>query len=71
MKAEIAEASSNPQALLLEAIHSAGYTGALAIPLIASESALNNLNGSILEQYLAVSRSSLFLIIIPHIFKFL
>ncbi|XP_020588140.1 mitochondrial-processing peptidase subunit alpha-like [Phalaenopsis equestris] len=52
LKAETVEASSNPQALLLEAIHSAGYSGALAIPLIASESTLNNLNGSILEQFL-------------------
>lgn len=52
VKAEIAEASSNPQGLLLEAIHSAGYSGALAIPLIASESSLNKLNGSILEQFL-------------------
>ncbi|PKU83599.1 Mitochondrial-processing peptidase subunit alpha [Dendrobium catenatum] len=52
VKAETAEASNNPQSLLLEAIHSAGYSGALAIPLIASESALNNLSSGILEQFL-------------------
>ncbi|PKA59024.1 Mitochondrial-processing peptidase subunit alpha [Apostasia shenzhenica] len=53
VKAEIAEASNNPQGLLLEAIHSAGYSGALAIPLMASESSLNRLNGGILEQFVA------------------
>ncbi|KAH1147134.1 hypothetical protein GYH30_042347 [Glycine max] len=45
VKAEIGEASKNPQDLLLEAIHSAGFSGALANPLLASESALNRLNG--------------------------
>ncbi|KAG0495853.1 hypothetical protein HPP92_000544 [Vanilla planifolia] len=51
VKIEIAEASSNPQGLLLEAVHTVGYSGALAIPLMASESLLNKLNGSILEQF--------------------
>ncbi|XP_020691123.1 mitochondrial-processing peptidase subunit alpha [Dendrobium catenatum] len=53
VKSEIAEASNNPQGLLLEAIHSAGYSGALAIPLLASESSLNYLNSSALEQFVA------------------
>ncbi|KAG0495843.1 hypothetical protein HPP92_000534 [Vanilla planifolia] len=52
VKIEIAEASSNPQGLLLEAVHTVGYSGALAIPLMASESLLNKLNGSILEQFI-------------------
>ncbi|CAN6707227.1 unnamed protein product [Malus baccata var. baccata] len=52
-EAEIGELSKNPQGLLLEAIHSAGYSGALANPLLASESSLNRLNGSILEQFIA------------------
>lgn len=51
MKAEIAELANNPQGLLLEAIHSAGYSGALANPLLAPESAINNLNSSILEHF--------------------
>ncbi|XP_008795498.2 mitochondrial-processing peptidase subunit alpha-like isoform X2 [Phoenix dactylifera] len=51
VKAEIGEVSSNPQGLLLEAIHSAGYTGALANPLMAPESAVNRLNATILEDF--------------------
>ncbi|KAK7385366.1 hypothetical protein VNO78_31082 [Psophocarpus tetragonolobus] len=53
VKAEIGELSNNPQGLLLEAVHSAGYSGALANPLLASESALNRLNSSLLEEFLA------------------
>ncbi|RDX84491.1 Mitochondrial-processing peptidase subunit alpha, partial [Mucuna pruriens] len=53
VKAELGELSNNPQGLLLEAVHSAGYSGALAYPLLASESALNRLNGSILEEFVA------------------
>lgn len=55
MKAEIGEASKNPQDLLLEAIHSAGFSGALANPLLASESAVSRLNGALLEEFVAVS----------------
>lgn len=54
VRAEIAELSKNPQGLLLERIHSAGYSGALKIPLLASEEALNRLNGNILEEFVAV-----------------
>lgn len=53
VKSEIAEISNNPQGLLLEAIHSAGYAGALANPLLAPESAVNRLNSSILEEFVA------------------
>ncbi|KAA8523200.1 hypothetical protein F0562_009623 [Nyssa sinensis] len=53
VKAEIGEASNNPQALLLEALHSAGYSGALANPLLAPESAINRLNSTILEEFVA------------------
>ncbi|XP_019446405.1 PREDICTED: mitochondrial-processing peptidase subunit alpha-like isoform X2 [Lupinus angustifolius] len=53
VKADIGEASKNPQDLLLEAIHSAGFSGALANPLLASESAINGLNGTILEEFVA------------------
>ncbi|XP_031499804.1 mitochondrial-processing peptidase subunit alpha-like isoform X1 [Nymphaea colorata] len=53
VKAEIAEISNNPQGLLLEAIHSAGYSGALANPLLAPESAINRLNSSILGEFVS------------------
>ncbi|CAN6456841.1 unnamed protein product [Victoria cruziana] len=53
VKAEIAEISNNPQGLLLEAIHSAGYSGALANPLLAPESAISRLNSSILEEFVS------------------
>uniref|UniRef100_A0A453FG41 Mitochondrial-processing peptidase subunit alpha n=2 Tax=Aegilops tauschii subsp. strangulata TaxID=200361 RepID=A0A453FG41_AEGTS len=53
IKAEIAEFSANPQGLLLEALHSAGYTGALANPLIAPEPAIHKLDSSILKEFIA------------------
>lgn len=53
MKADISESLKNPQGLLLEAIHSAGYSGALANPLLAPESAINRLNSSVLEEFVA------------------
>ncbi|QHN94639.1 Mitochondrial-processing peptidase subunit alpha [Arachis hypogaea] len=43
----------NEEGLLLEAIHSAGHSGALANPLLAPESALNRLDGSILEEFVS------------------
>lgn len=54
MKAEIAEMSNNPQASLLEAIHSAAYSGALANPLLASAAAVSRLDGRILQEFVAV-----------------
>lgn len=54
VKAELSELSNNPQGLLLEAIHSAGYAGALANPLLAPESSLNRLDNTILEEFVAV-----------------
>ncbi|KAF0916012.1 hypothetical protein E2562_000642 [Oryza meyeriana var. granulata] len=53
LKAELAEASSNPETLLLEALHSTGYSGALANPLIASETSVSRLNTNVLEDFLA------------------
>ncbi|TYI71438.1 hypothetical protein E1A91_D08G294900v1 [Gossypium mustelinum] len=53
VKEEIAEAAKNPHGLLLEAIHSAGYSGALANPLLAPESAVNMLNSTVLEDFAA------------------
>ncbi|KAG6757087.1 hypothetical protein POTOM_037388 [Populus tomentosa] len=53
VKAEISEASKNPQGLLFEAIHSAGFSGALANPLLAPESSIDRLNSSLLEDFVA------------------
>ncbi|PON81089.1 Coenzyme PQQ biosynthesis protein [Trema orientale] len=53
VRAEIVELSNNPQGLLLEAIQSAGYSGALANPLLAPETALDRIDGSILEKFVA------------------
>ncbi|VAH57758.1 unnamed protein product [Triticum turgidum subsp. durum] len=53
LKAELAEASSNPETFLLDALHSSGYSGALANPLIASEASISRLNTDVLEEFLA------------------
>ncbi|RWR73579.1 mitochondrial-processing peptidase subunit alpha-like protein [Cinnamomum micranthum f. kanehirae] len=53
VKTELGEVSKNPQGLLLEAIHSAGYSGALANPLLAPESAISRLNSTILEEFVS------------------
>ncbi|KAL2928956.1 Mitochondrial-processing peptidase subunit alpha [Bienertia sinuspersici] len=53
LKLEVNEASNNPQALLVEAIHSAGYSGALANSLMAQESTMSRLDSSVLEQFVA------------------
>ncbi|KAI4966341.1 hypothetical protein ZWY2020_041212 [Hordeum vulgare] len=58
LKAELAEASSNPEAFLLDALHSSGYSGALANPLIASESSISRLNTDVLEEFLALNYTS-------------
>lgn len=63
MKADISESLKNPQGLLLEAIHSAGYSGALANPLLAPESAINRLNSSVLEEFVAVRLGKLYTLI--------
>ncbi|XP_044479450.1 mitochondrial-processing peptidase subunit alpha-like [Mangifera indica] len=53
LKLELGELRNNPQGLLLEAIHSAGYAGALANPLLAPESMLNRLDSTVLEEFIA------------------
>lgn len=61
MKADISEISENPQGLVLEAIHSAGFSGPLANPLLAPESAINRLNSTLLEDFVAVSLRKLYI----------
>ncbi|XP_038890302.1 mitochondrial-processing peptidase subunit alpha-like [Benincasa hispida] len=53
VKDEIIEASNNPHGLLLEAIHAAGYSGALGNSLVAPESAINSLSDTILEKFVS------------------
>lgn len=53
VKAEISEISNKPESLIHEAIHSSGYSGALGNPLMAPESAINQLDGTILEEFVA------------------
>lgn len=53
IKVELGEVSNNPQALLMEAIHFAGYSGAMANPLLAPESAIARLSSEILEEFVA------------------
>lgn len=55
VSAEISEYSKNPHHLLLEAIHSTGYSGAYANGLMASEAAVSGLNSSVLEDFVSVS----------------
>jgi mitochondrial-processing peptidase subunit alpha len=54
MHGEIEEASKNPQGLIMEALHSVGYAGALSNSLIATESTLMGLDGSVLKDFVAV-----------------
>ncbi|KAK1300561.1 Mitochondrial-processing peptidase subunit alpha [Acorus calamus] len=51
VKQEIEEISNDPQNFLLECLHSTGYSGALGNPLMAPKSALDKINGSIIEKF--------------------
>ncbi|KAK4344300.1 hypothetical protein RND71_037394 [Anisodus tanguticus] len=53
VKAEISEYSKNPQHLLLEAVHSAGYAGPYGNSLMATEATINRLNSRVLEDFVA------------------
>eukprot|EP00897_Mesotaenium_endlicherianum_P009431 jgi/Mesen1/8516/ME000480S07866 len=53
VKAEIAEMGNHPQSLLLEALHTAGYDGALGRPLLCPESQLSRIDGQLLYEYVA------------------
>lgn len=56
---EIGELAKNPMGYLLEAAHSAAYSGAMANPLYAPESALSGLNGDVLQKFVSVRQSLL------------
>ncbi|KAM7259066.1 hypothetical protein ACFE04_014807 [Oxalis oulophora] len=53
MEEDINSVSQNPHGLLLEAIHAAGYSGALANPLLARGSSISSLNSALLEEFVA------------------
>ncbi|KAL6555118.1 hypothetical protein OROGR_006376 [Orobanche gracilis] len=53
LNAELSDFSKNPEHLLMEAIHSTGYSGPYANSLVASESALSVLSSSVLEEFVA------------------
>lgn len=68
VKAEIDEYSKNPQHLLLEAVHSAGYSGSYGNSLAATEATVNRLNSTVLEEFVAVSVGRIYLLMQPTCF---
>ena len=54
VKGELADLMNNPQSLLLEALHTVGYQGALAKPLVVSESALSQITADSLAKFVQV-----------------
>ncbi|GER25143.1 mitochondrial-processing peptidase subunit alpha [Striga asiatica] len=53
LKDEIKDFSKNPENLLIEAVHTTGYSGPFGNPLVTSESALSSLDSSVLEEFVA------------------
>lgn len=58
VKAETAELVNNPQVVIYEALHSAGYVGGLGQPLMAPESCLGRLNGGVLHDFVKENYSA-------------
>ena len=55
VRAELASLpTTNPQGLMLEALHSAAFAGALGQPLLAHDSSLARLTGSALADFVKV-----------------
>lgn len=55
IRREIGEISNNPQQFLLESLNSASYSGALGNPLMAPASALDRIDGSVINKFYNVS----------------
>jgi mitochondrial-processing peptidase subunit alpha len=53
LKKEIEELKQNPQAMLMEAVHSTAYDGGLGNALLASEGSLDSINGDALREFIA------------------
>jgi hypothetical protein len=62
VKGELADLINNPQSLLLEALHTVGYQGDLAKPLVVSESALSQITADSLAKFVQVCISVLYLV---------
>lgn len=54
VKEEIGEAARDPEKFLLELLNLAGYTGALAKPLVASKEDFLKINLSLIEKFYVV-----------------
>ena len=54
VKGDLAELMNNPQSLLLEALHTVGYQGGLAKPLVVPESSLSLITADSLAQFVQV-----------------
>ncbi|KAL0345153.1 UNVERIFIED_CONTAM: Mitochondrial-processing peptidase subunit alpha [Sesamum radiatum] len=59
LSADINGSFRDPHQLLLEAIHSTGYSGPYANALLALESAVNCLNSTVLEEFVAITHFAL------------
>ncbi|XP_074280897.1 mitochondrial-processing peptidase subunit alpha-like isoform X2 [Silene latifolia] len=51
LKGQLIELPKYPSILLLEAVHTAGYVGALSNSLVAQEAIVDSLNSSVLEEF--------------------
>ncbi|GBG84704.1 hypothetical protein CBR_g39080 [Chara braunii] len=51
VKAEVSEMANNPQSLMVEALHSAGYAGALGRPLLCPESNVGRLDSAACREF--------------------
>ncbi|XP_058091118.1 mitochondrial-processing peptidase subunit alpha-like isoform X3 [Magnolia sinica] len=58
VKTEIGETSNNPQQFLLESLHPTGFSGALGNPLMAPELVLEKIDGSVIEKFYYVPKST-------------
>jgi hypothetical protein len=54
VKGQLAELMNNPQSLLLEALHTVGFQGGLAKPLVTPESSLSLITADSLAQFVQV-----------------
>ena len=53
LKKEIEELKTNPQAMLMEAVHSTAYDGGLGNALLASQESIDAIDGDALREFIA------------------
>jgi mitochondrial-processing peptidase subunit alpha len=61
VKQEIGEGAWEPEKFLLESLYLAGYTGALAKPLVASKEDYRKVDGSLVEKFYIVRSQSIYI----------